>query len=652
MSLLPVITPRSSTALQQNRLLYQVNSDQTRLQTLYDQLSTGRRVLSASQDPAAAARALSLSAGISHAEQMTRNAAATASFLQTADTAIGNINELLIEARGASVTAAQGVLGDGERLALTEELDQMLNRIVMLGNEAFQQTSVFGGALFDGSAFVAEADGVIFNGNQATATPKLAAETQIATLTTATEALGVADTVIRSHPLERALTAETRLVDMRDGLGVSPGLLRLNNGSGWIDVDLRGSVTLGDIKDRIEAVDFAGRSLALDIQADSVTLRYADNLNGTLGVDDAPGSSTSQQLNIYNPQSIVAPPLTGAGLAPKMTKSTPLSELNNGAGIDVSAGIRIEHGSERFDINMATAETVDDVLTAINRSGAEVRAELDETTGEIRLRPLKSGVDYSVGELGGNAATELGLRTLSTDKPLAELQRGRGPRLTPSGTNDLEIERPDGTILGIDGSGLNTIQDVIDAIANHPANQDADAVIAELAPFGNGLRLSGPAGAGDLVVRQLSGSDLGETLGLIPENAMSATGQDVAGVSELVGRDPAPVEPGGAIDSLMRLRRAVADSDDYEIERMSARLEGDLKNAVEVRGAIGFRARTVDTLKTTAEDQVVLMKSRYSEEIEADVTEVISSISARQSAMEASLQLMGRTAGLTVLDFL
>jgi flagellar hook-associated protein 3 FlgL len=652
MSLLPVITPRSSDRLQQQRLMYQVNADQTRLQGLYDQLSTGRRVLSGSDDPAAAARALGLSAGIARADQYARNAQATASYLQSADNSLGAINDVLVEARGSAVQSAQNVLTEDERMALVDQIDQMVNRLVTLGNESFQGTSLFGGALSREQTLTAELDGVVFRGNEALAQPKLASDTRVATLATGTEAMGLASPAVASEPHQRALTESTLLSDMRGGSGIAPGIVRLSDGSTWTEVDLRGSVTLGDIKNRIEGVELGGRALELTVGSDGVTLAYADGLHGTLGVDDAPGSSTSQQLNLHNPLAFTAPPLYGGGLAPRVTLNTPLSALNDGAGIDVSAGLRIEHGNERFDVDLSTAETVDDVLTSINRSEAEVWAELDETTGSIRLRLLKSGVDYSIGELGGDAATQLGIRTLTGETPLSALQRGRGPRLSGPGEDDLQIERPDGVVLGIDATGLTTVAEVIDAINTHPDNLDANAVVAELAPYGNGLRLSGPAGANPLVVRQPAESDFARALGLVPQGDDEVQGDDAGGVAELVGRDPAPVEPGGSIDTLLRLRRAVADEDLTEVERLSGRLEGDLRQASRARGGLGFRARAVERLQSSAEDQSVLMQSRLSEEVDADVAEVISQISSRQAAMEASLQLVGRTAGLTVLDFL
>ena len=652
MSLLPVVTPRSSDALQQRRLVYQVNADQVDLQGLYDQLSTGRRVLSGSDDPAAAARGLNLSAGIAHSEQLSRNAQATAGYLQTADSALSNVDAALIEARGVAVSAAQNILSDGERQALAQNVDELINRVLMVGNDAFQKTAVFGGVLTTEPPLSRELDGVLFAGNNAVAKPKLARNTYIDTLPTGEAALGLAKPAVKGVPLVSTLNEDTRLVDMRNGLGIKPGIVRITDGSGWQELDLRGSVTLGDLKERFESLDLGGRSLQLDIDADSITLGYADGRNGTLGIDDVPGSNTSVQLNINNPSAIIAPPLEGGALGPRTTPLTRLSDLNAGAGIDVSGGLRIQAGSQVTDIDLSTAEVVDDVLTAINRSGAPIRAELDATTGTINLHMLKSGVNYSIGELGGTAATDLGIRSSGLDTSLDDLLGGRGVRLNPPGEDDLWLERPDGTQFSIDVTGMSTIGDVIDAINSHPANQDVRRITAELKSSGNGIRLWGPVDTNSLTVRNLGTSDIGTALGLIPAGDTEAAGGVSAGVTQLVGSDPAEVEPGGTFDTLLRLREAVASGDEFDLARLTEQLNSDMQQTLHTRGEIGYRAQAVDALRIEAEDQTVAMKSRLSEEVDADLTQVISEISSKQAALEASLQMVGRTAALTVLNFL
>lgn len=652
MSLLPVVTTRTSDPLQHQRLTFQVNADQLGLQRLYDQISTGRRVIIGSDDPAAAARAVGFKEGIAYTEQLVRNADVAGGYLRSIDTALSSIDDIMIEARGVTVGAAQSVLSDAERQTMAQQLDHLIARMVSIGNESFRDHSLMGGALTETAPLTWQGTGVIYSGNEAVARAGVARGTAVETLPTGADALGLAAPVVQGAELTTGMTASTRLVDARDGRGIQPGVLRLSDGSEWIDVDLRGSVTIGDIADRIAAVEFSGRQLAVDVSDDALTVRYADGLFGTLAIADAPGSDTARQMNLSNPLGMVAPPLVGGGLAPRTTTMTKLADLNGGAGIDVSAGMTIQQDGEVFDVDLSTATTIDDVLTAINRSGAAVRGELDPTSGKIQLRLLKSGATYSVGENGGLAATNLGLRSATADVRLNSLDHGRGVKLNVGSDPDLTILRPDGTTLDFDADSLLTVGDVIDAINNHAANQDAGRVTAALAANGNGIVLSGPVDVGTIEIAQPGMSKLGTALGLIPAGQNSNQATVEGGATVLRGVDYKPVETQGAVDTLLRLRDAVETGDLGEIERLSQRLEIDFERVNSTRGLIGHRSQAVDMMRVRAEDQTIEMRSRMSEEVDADYTETISEITRRQASLEASLRLMGKTAGLTVLNFL
>ena len=84
---------------------------------------------------------------------------------------------------------------------------------------------------------------------------------------------------------------------------------------------------------------------------------------------------------------------------------------------------------------------------------------------------LRSGVDYSIGENGGLAATALGIRSATGATRLSELRYGIGPVLNDFGP-DFSIIRPIGVQLDVELTGAETIDDVLNLIRNHPQNQD------------------------------------------------------------------------------------------------------------------------------------------------------------------------------------
>ncbi|MCG8648234.1 MAG: flagellar hook protein, partial [Pirellulales bacterium] len=167
MPLLPVSTVRTSTPLTTQRLLFQLNADQLRIQEQYDQLSTGRRVLRLSDDPAAAGRAITLHRGSDRSNQLVRNAKTTASFYQSTDEALSRVDDALIEARGAAVEGAQTIISDDERAALAATIQQTINSVFAAGNSLFRDHQMLGGFLNSGTAFQYDEKEILFLGNDA-----------------------------------------------------------------------------------------------------------------------------------------------------------------------------------------------------------------------------------------------------------------------------------------------------------------------------------------------------------------------------------------------------------------------------------------------------------------------------------------------------
>lgn len=651
MPILPVSTTRTSFPLANQRLLFQVNNDQLAIQRQQDQLSTGRRVLSVSDDPAAANRAISLQRSIDNSNQLVRNSNSTRTFYQAADGALGRISNALIEARGVAVQGAQNIISEDERAALSATLQQTIQSVFTASNSAFRDHQLLGGFLNSGDAFRYEGNDIVFDGKSAVGRAEIGAGSPSPINVNANEAIGANAIVVEGRPLNAALDRETRLVDARRGLGVTPGQIRISGGGNFVEVDLRDASSIGDIVDLISNVELEGRPIVASLTNDGIRIEYVDGLSGTLAIEDGIGSTTARELSIVNSGGIIAPPVIGDGLSPRVTRSTKIEDLAAGAGIDLSAGIRIDQGDRQFVVNFDDAEDLSDVIIAINRSGADVKAELDEAGGRILIRSLRSGVDYSIGENGGTTAAGLGIRSADTTTRLSSLGRGRGVVLNPNGA-DLTITRPDGRELEIELEGAQTVADVIDRIRNHPDNQDTRRVLVSLNAFGNGLQFRAPPGAGRLTVTQSGLSNAGNRLGLIPDGETTNTGQLVGAVDTIVGTDYATRDAGGTLDTLIRLQRAVESGDSLEIERLQAKLDVDLDRASRTRGKIGVFTQTLDELRETTELSVLQLTEQLSDEVDADLTTVISELNQRQIALEASLRVIGQISQLTVLNFL
>jgi flagellar hook-associated protein 3 FlgL len=177
-------------------------------------------------------------------------------------------------------------------------------------------------------------------------------------------------------------------------------------------------------------------------------------------------------------------------------------------------------------------------------------------------------------------------------------------------------------------------------------------VTATLNRFGNGITLTSPTDTQVLSVSVGGNSNAAVALGLVPEGQTQVVGTSSGGLVSVVGRDYAPLHPGGAIDTLIRLAAAVRDGDPAVIELLQQQIDADRENANQVRGRVGLWTQDLDRMQEVADDTVINLKAQLSEEVDADIAKVITDITARQTSQEASLKLIAQSARMSLLDFL
>jgi flagellin-like hook-associated protein FlgL len=341
----------------------------------------------------------------------------------------------------------------------------------------------------------------------------------------------------------------------------------------------------------------------------------------------------------------------GAGSGIVNLDATAVTAGGAGEAFDRDAGLRVVVGDAAYTINFADAVTVEDLLNTLNGSPAGLLAQINAAGDGIDIRSRVSGADFHIGENGGTTAEQLGVRSLTRESPLSQLNHGRGVH-TADGT-DFVIRRSDGVELEIDISSAFTVGDVIDLINNHPDNQNpATAVVARLTAVGNGIELvdPNPVVTDPLTISRSVLSEAALDLGFIAAGQFQASA-DPAG-NTLTATDVNPREAAGAFNTLMRLSEAVLAGDGRAISRAVELLDADLDRVTLSRGEIGSRQRTLDVLQSRLEDEDIELRRVLSEEIEADLVETLSNLTARQTALEASLRQSATILRTSLLDYL
>lgn len=773
-SITPISTSRVSNLLIQQRLMTQLQDNQTSLLHLQTALSTGKAFDLPSENAAAAQRALSLQGLLQQKDQIKINLQTNQSYLGATDSAASGVAQLLAQARGIALQGADSGAGASGRAAAALQIDQIIQQIVSIGNQQFRGRYLFAGAATDTLPYEITDNVVRYNGDD----QHLQSYSDIGVLfdtnVTGSEIFGgLSPGVQGTADLDPRVTANTRLSELNGGQGVGAGSIVISDGATSKIVDISQAETLGDVASLIERNAPAGRELRTTITGQGLNVELLPTVPPTAGnltIKEVGVGTTAHELGIFNSTGVGVGTIVGQDLNPRLTTTTLLDNIlgvrasarvfftgsNNdvsieanqrgaalndvtitfvdggpsaagneiavyngsnplaktltvtiadgvstaqsvvdainatnvfhasldtadsgndgtgkiqattsnplatattagGSGIepDYASGIQVSNNGQTFAIDLSNAKSIEDVLNAFNHSGASVLAQINAAGTGIDIRSRLSGADFSVGENGGQTATQLGLRTLTASTRLDSLNHGDGVGIATGGS--FQIRRKDSAIINVDLTGLQTVGDVISAINTSASNpNDAWHVTARLATNGNGIELAASSAPGVAALAVLStGGSTAYSLGLLPSGQTVSPPAVVNGAEETItGRDVAPQGSQGALDALIRLRNALKSNDQSGIASATNLLDQGTTQLNFAQSTLGVHEQTVSALLTRLDSEQTDLKGAFSQETDADIAQVISDFLARQAAFQASLQMIGQTSKLTLLDFI
>ena len=159
---------RTSTPLQFNRALNGVLSLQGQVQKYQLQVSSGKRLASAADDPVAASQILNIGERLAAIEQFNRNANLVDLRLADQETAMTGATNLVQRTRELILQGKSRSLSTDDRRFLAAEMRQRLEELVSLGNTRNASGEhIFAGTAVDTVPFTVNAAGdVVFNGNE------------------------------------------------------------------------------------------------------------------------------------------------------------------------------------------------------------------------------------------------------------------------------------------------------------------------------------------------------------------------------------------------------------------------------------------------------------------------------------------------------
>ena len=311
--------------------------------------------------------------------------------------------------------------------------------------------------------------------------------------------------------------------------------------------------------------DAAPDRLAARISTDGDRIELLDLTagGGSFVVSDADDSTAASDLGLAG--TAAADVLSGSRLRAGL-QGVLLSSLQGGQGLGAlgTLDLQTRDGSVAA-VDLSAAQSLQDILSAINGSGLAIEATLNESATGIQLRDLSGGlthafsvssVDATASSLGIAASTDdtvvvgtgLDLQSVSRSTSLASLNQARG---VDDGSFKIKDTLGGEGAINIAVDGLKTVGQVIDAI-----NDLGLAVEARLNETGDGILLTDTGGGnGALTVTDVGSGTAAADLRIAGSATSRIAGGQVQKVIDGAQHDTILVTATDSLDSIaQRLR--------------------------------------------------------------------------------------------------
>jgi flagellar hook-associated protein 3 FlgL len=652
MSISPLQPAGVSTLQVSDAALQSINSAQTQLLQVENQISTGKQLNVPSDNPGASAVVVQLQQTLNVQQTYSNNITQATSQLGETDNTLGTLTGLLQQAQSLASQDVNTGVSAAERQQDASTVQSIYNQALSLANSQFNGVYLYGGDQQSTAPYVASNGGVQFVGSSNVLSNQVNDNLSLPFQVSGPSVFGsTSQTVNGTANLTPQVTANTRLADLSggNGDGIRLGAIQISNGATTQTVDLTHADSVGDV---IDAINNAGVGNITATIGPNGALTLGTTGNDDISVTNVAGDTTASDLGIQQATGAGAgQPVNGASLGPLVSPLTPISALNNGQGIDTTDGMVITNGAAKATIKFTSPPlpanpNVQDMLNAINGAGVYVDAQINAAGTGIDITNNNQGTQLTIAENGGTTATDLGVRTFAGNTPLSQLNNGQG--VTTGTGPSFTITRADGSTFSVNISGAVTIQDVINEINAADTNNGAQPpeLVASLAANGNGITLTdSTGGAGTVSVAAINGAPAATQLGLIGTGA-------TANANTLTGADVNPVAAQGIFSDLANLRDALSNNDVGGITAAAQGLAADQQQVIDVRAQAGSTSQALAAQQTEITSQGTATTTLISNLQDTDLASAITNLTTLQTTLEASMQAESRTLSLNLMDFL
>lgn len=419
-----------------NNLIKNLRDNVERVDTLSNQISTGKRISKPSDDPLAASRGIFYRRVIRENDQFKLNVDDASAFLSSTSATLEDVRTALRKARTIALQGSSDASNMSNE-TLATEVANIFNQILNLSNEAHDGKFIFAGDKTKLTPFLNQSGIVSFRGDNSkrkaetgigvSVDSNIAGEVQFGTRSH--KIIGTKSAVPTSVPLRVALgstvaqkniltsaaavtsagavnESELTVVNAANFAGFVAGNIRINNGVTNYDVAVNTGDTIGAVLDRISQVpginayfrasdariilsnDFGQNITVTDNGATFATLVSAGNLAGganstTQEIFSVKAGTTSSNVVDFIDPNYDANVDLAAGISARRLNVgtvdlvTVLPAFNRGsttlAALGIAAGtLRLTVNGVPEDITINTTDTIQSVVQKINKEAASI----------------------------------------------------------------------------------------------------------------------------------------------------------------------------------------------------------------------------------------------------------------------------------------
>lgn len=418
--------------------------------------------------------------------------------------------------------------------------------------------------------------------------------------------------------------------------------LRVTNGSETYVIDTSEAETLEDLLSLLNDPNY-GMVARINDAGDGIDVRTRrSGADFSIGEN---GGTTATDLGIrsYTEESRLADFNRGVGVVEEF-----LTDAETRAQNELIISGRDGGTAFSYSIDPVGLSTVDDLFDRIaTDTGGAFTASL-ATTGNGIVLTRSDVVDPAVTATG-TVSLGGGSLNIAANTPGAA---GNNASFTIEVVDSLSgglSTTVNGDVITVDlgGSATETSATIAADISTTLPGYTVTEGVATPVTLAEGPTSFAVAGGVDADTFTVSG-DMAERLGFLPEGEGSVTS---AGAS-VTSTDRKPYEVDSVYTTLIRMREALVAADPEALGREINRLETDLDRVTAGRAEVGVRLRNLESIEQRLADEEVTLREALSDEIDADLVEVISDFTAKQASLQASLQTSGALLSLSILDFI